>query len=128
MTVEKLCNSIYLGDRFCENVKIYESKIIFQINLISRIKEGESEWNYYNEKDLENGCLVFDKVISFTINNGSTINDEIEVHYINNEDGIYHFIVEGAEYQNDANAYKWVKFEIKCGDFYLLYNDTIIRE
>ena len=128
MTVEKLCNSIYLGDRYCENVKIYENKIIFQINLISRIKEGSSEWNYYNEKDLENGCLVFDNVISFSINNGTTINDEIEVHYINNEDGLYHFIVEGAEYSNDANTYKWVNFEIKCGDFYLLHNDTIIRE
>ncbi len=128
MTVKKLCNSIYLGDRYCENVKIYESKIIFQINLISRIKEDAKEWNYYDEKDLENGCLVFDNVISFRINNGSTINDEIEVHYISNEDGIYSFIVEGAEYLNDVNIYKWVKFEIKCRDFYLLHNDTIIRE
>ena len=128
MTVEKLCNSFYLGDRYCEKVIIKDNKIMFQINLISRIKEGASEWDFYNDKDLENGFLVFDNVINYSIDNGSTINDEIEVHYINNADGIYHFIVEGAEYSNDANTYKWVKFEIKCSDFYLLHNNTIIRE
>lgn len=101
---------------------------MFQINLISRIKEGASEWDYYNDKDLENGFLVFDNVINYKIDNGSTINDEIEVHYINKIDGIYYFIVEGAEYSNDANSYKWTKFEIKCCDFFLLHNNTIIRE
>ena len=80
MTVEKLCNSIYLGDRYCEKVIIKDNIIMFQINLISRIKEGAKEWEYYNDKDLENGFLVFDNVINFTINNGSTINDEIDVH------------------------------------------------
>lgn len=128
MTVEKLCNSIYLGDRYCENVIIKENRIIFQINLISRIKEGSSQWDYYNDKNLENGCLVFDSVINYSIDNGSTINDEIEVHYINNDDGIYHFIVEGAEYSNDSSTYNWVKFDIKCNDFYLFHNNTIIRD
>lgn len=128
MTVEKLCNSIYLGDRYCEKVIIKDNIIMFQINLISRIKEGAREWEYYNDKDLENGFLVFDNVTNYNIDNGSTINDEIEVHYISNDNGNYYFIVEGAEYQNDANTYKWVKFEIKCRDFYLLHNNTIIRE
>ena len=128
MTVEKLCNSIYLGDRYCEKVIINDNKIMFQINLISRLKEGSNKWEFYNDKDLENGFLVFDDVVNYNIDNGSTINDEIEVHYINNDNGNYYFIVEGAEYLNDANTYNWVKFEIKCRDFYLLHNNTKIRE
>ena len=52
MTVEKLFNSIYLGDRYCEKVIIKDNIIMFQINLISRIKEGAREWEYYNDKDL----------------------------------------------------------------------------
>ncbi|MBR6280895.1 MAG: hypothetical protein IKR14_00180 [Lachnospiraceae bacterium] len=128
MTVEELCNSIYLGDRYCENVEIRNNKIVFQINLISRIKEGSNERNFYADKDLERACLVFDCVEDFSIENGSTINDEIEIHYLANEDGIYHFIVEGAEYSDDASTYKWVKYNIMCRDFYLLHNDIIIRE
>ncbi len=126
MDMEKLCNSIYLGDRYCEKITISDNKIIFQINLISRIKEGTTEWNYNNDMDLEKGCLVFDNVINYSIKNGLTINDEIEIHYINSEDGIYHFVVEGAEYSNVDNLYNWVTFDIKCGDFYLLNNNNII--
>ena len=37
--IRKLLNSIYLGDRFCENVIFRENKILFQINCISRLKE-----------------------------------------------------------------------------------------
>jgi len=128
MTVEKLSNSIYLGDRYCENVTIIDDKLIFQINLISRVKEGTDEWNYNNDQDLEKGCLVFDKVITYSINNGSTINDEIEIHFISVENEVYHFIVEGAEYSDSGSTYKWVKYDIKCRDFYLLCDNKIIKE
>ena len=51
--IRKLLNSIYLGDRLCENVIFRENKILLQINCISRLKEGTNEWNYFSERDIE---------------------------------------------------------------------------
>ena len=75
--IRKLLNSIYLGDRFCENVIFRENKILFQINCISRLKEGTNEWNYFSERDIEHGYLVFDEVINYNLNSELPLNDEI---------------------------------------------------
>ena len=64
--MKKFLSSIYLGDRFCENVTVENHKISFQINLISRLKRGTKEWNYYSEEDIEHGHLVFDEVVDYT--------------------------------------------------------------
>lgn len=128
MTVEELCKSIYLGDRCCKKIDVYDEKITFQIDLISRIEEGTNEWNYYNDKDIENGYIVFDKLDRCSFINGTTINDEIEIHYLFCKNGVYHFTVEGAEYYGENNNYNWVTIDIACHDFYLMDNDIIIRE
>lgn len=36
----KVLDSIYLEDRFCEKVEVKDNRILFQINCISRLKEG----------------------------------------------------------------------------------------
>ena len=59
MTIEELCDSIYLGDRFCEGIEIANNRIIIHINCISRIREGASEWDYYVEKDIEKRLYRF---------------------------------------------------------------------
>ena len=51
--IKKFINSIYLGDRYCEKIEIKDDKISFQINCISRLKEGTKEWNYYSDEDIE---------------------------------------------------------------------------
>ncbi|HAJ5116044.1 TPA: hypothetical protein HLY95_16830 [Escherichia coli] len=48
------------------------------MNLISRIAYGTTEWNFYNNEDLENGYLVFTDVTFFNvIPNGSIPDDYI---------------------------------------------------
>ena len=128
MTIEELCNTIYLGDRWCKSIEIEEEKISFEIDLISRLQEGTSQWNYYNDRNIENGFIVFDKVINCFIRNGNTITDDIEVRYINNNNGVHHFIVEGTEWIKDSEKYITVEIEIYCRDFYLYDNGTIIRD
>ena len=71
--IKSFLGSIYLGDRFCEKVEISCNKIVFQINCISRIEEGSVEWNYYSEKDIEHGCLVFDGVVEYLIESYVTV-------------------------------------------------------
>ena len=128
MTIENLCGSIYLGDRCCIGVDVSDERIKFQIDLISRLEEGTSEWNYYNNRNIENGYIVFDKLVNYSVKNGTTINDEIEIHYLSCDNGIYHFRVEGAEYSSGATSYNWVTIDIACYDFYLLDGNNIIRD
>ena len=66
--IKKFLNSIYLGDRFCEKMEIRDDKIILQINCISRLEEGTKEWNYYSQKDIQHGCLVFGGVTEYSFN------------------------------------------------------------
>ena len=65
--IKKLLSSIYLGDRYCEKIEMKDDKISFQINCISRLKEGTKEWNYYSDEDIEHGCNVSDEAISTDI-------------------------------------------------------------
>ena len=70
-------NSIYLGDRYCENIIITDQRILFQIKCILRLEKGTREWNYYLDADIEHGYLVFDGVIDYCFNTALVLNDEI---------------------------------------------------
>ena len=56
--IEKILCSIYLGDRFCENVTIKDDKISFQIDCISRLRQGTEKWDYYSEEDIRKYGVV----------------------------------------------------------------------
>lgn len=75
--VKKFIRSLYLGDRYCEKVEIKDSMIMLQINCISRLEDGTEEWNYYSQKDIQHGYLVFDGVVDYYFSSKLTINDEI---------------------------------------------------
>lgn len=128
--MKKFLDSIYIGDRFCENVTIKDNKISFQINCISRLKEGTKEWNYYSEEDIEHGCLVFDEVIDFTSSSVLPFNDEIyaiEIAEKTNE--IYTFIVYGCNISDDAISTD-IRLQIRAKNFYIFnpQNNSIITE
>ncbi len=117
--IKKFLNSIYLGDRFCENIEIKNNKILLQINCISRLKEGAEEWNYYVEKDIEHGFLVFDDVIDFSLNSELPINDEIyEIKVTEKKDEIYSFIVYGCNISNNAISTD-IEMQIRAKKFYI---------
>ena len=128
MNAKELCNSIYLGDRYCKKMEIKGNKILFQINCISRLEEGTCNWNYYNDKDIIDGYIVFDHVVNYFIQNGKTINDEIDVKYITTEQGIHYFVVTGCEVSDNSTVYSMVKIEIYCKDFYLCDKSAVIRD
>lgn len=101
--IKKFLSSIYLGDRFCENVIMKDGKISFQINCISRLKEGTKEWNYYSEEDIEHGYLVFDGVVDFSSSSELPLNDEIyEIEITEKINDTYNFIVSGCNVSDDA--------------------------
>ena len=62
--------TIYLGDRGCTKIVIDNdhSIIKFQIDLISRIRSQSGYWEYYQDENLEEGCIVISSIESFTMN------------------------------------------------------------
>ncbi|EEA4940012.1 hypothetical protein DAV22_24335, partial [Salmonella enterica subsp. enterica serovar Enteritidis] len=69
---------IYLGDRAIKKIEfeLWEKEIRIQINLISRLAYGTTEWNFYNNEDLEDGYFVFFDVDCFSITPEGSIPDD----------------------------------------------------
>lgn len=129
-TIEKILSTIYLGDRFCENVVIQDEQILFQINCISRLREGTEEWNYYSEADIEHGYLVFDEVIDFRSSSELPFNDEIyAIEIVEKMNGIYTFIVYGCNVSDDAISTD-IELQIRAKNFYIFnpQNNCMITE
>lgn len=149
---EQLFNTIYLGDRYSERFEIQKDKIMFQINLISRLEPNTTIWNYYSGGDIEHGCMVFEEVADYRfvtkrllINNVIcepsvyeeyeglyTVNDEIGLESVSKEDnGYYTFIVEGVSASEvDVCTFRVMDIIIKAKRFYLYNpnNGSIITE
>lgn len=128
--IKKLLGSLYLGDRFCENIIIKDGKILFQINCISRLKEGTKEWNYYSKEDIEHGYLVFDEVVDYNLSSEKSFNDEIyEIKIVNKINGIYTFIVYGCNVSEDAVSTD-IEMQIRAKEFYIFnpQDNCIITE
>jgi hypothetical protein len=115
---------------YSEKIEIKDDKISFQINCISRLKEGTKEWNYYSDEDIEHGCLVFDEVVEFSSSSELVINDEIyEIDVVEKKDDIYSFIVYGCNMSDEAISTD-IELQIKAKKFYILnpQDNMIITE
>ena len=117
--IKKFIKSIYLGDRYCENLEINDKKIIFQINCISRVEDGDEEWNFYSKKDIDHGCLVFDEVVEFRSSSKLIINDEIyAIEVVEKKNDVYSFIVYGCNISDEAISTD-IEFYIKAKKIYI---------
>jgi hypothetical protein len=70
MNPEEFLKTIYLGDRGCKKILIdgWNHRFCIQVNSISRLETGTDTWNYYTDKDVENGWLVFSELSAFAVN------------------------------------------------------------
>lgn len=119
--IKRFLSFLYLGDRYCENVEILNKKITFQFNCISRLKPGTSEWNFYNDENVEDGCLVFDEVKEYQVSSELPFNEDIyDVRVESKEKGVYTFVVEGSNFSNDLVSTD-IKMIIKAKKVYI-YN------
>ena len=101
--IKRFLSSLYLGDRYCENVEILNKNITFQFNCISRIKPGTSEWNFYNDENVEHGCLVFDEVKEYQCSSDLPFNEDIyDIKVKTKEKDIYTFVVLGSNVSDDS--------------------------
>ncbi|ECC8925404.1 hypothetical protein DUQ00_23710 [Salmonella bongori] len=75
---------IYLGDRAIKKIEfdLWEKEIRIQVDLISRLAYGTTEWNFYNNEDLEDGYFVFSDVDCFNITPEGSIPDDYIISMI----------------------------------------------
>ncbi|HCL5073425.1 TPA: hypothetical protein N2F43_002713 [Salmonella enterica] len=75
---------IYLGDRAIKKIEfdLWEKEIRIQVNLISRLAYGTTEWNFYNNEDLEDGYFVFFDIDYFNITPEGSIPDDYIISMI----------------------------------------------
>jgi hypothetical protein len=64
MNPAKLIRSIYLGDRGRKAVVFDETKrqLRIQVDCIFLLRSGTGRWDYYTERDVQNGRIVFSGV------------------------------------------------------------------
>lgn len=118
--IHKLINSLYLGDRFCENVSFLQNKIIIQMNCISRIKKGSDTWNFYTDEDIQHGKIVFDDVTWYHSDSELIFNDAIyEIKVTDYENDIFLFTIYGSNVSEKAVSTD-VELKIKAKRFYII--------
>lgn len=74
---------IYLGDRAVKGFEIEsQSEVIrIQIDCISRLRIDTDKWDFYDEEDIENGYIVFNKVYYFEVVPSSIIPGDYIIDY-----------------------------------------------
>ncbi|MBL1274535.1 MAG: hypothetical protein COB30_000445 [Ectothiorhodospiraceae bacterium] len=82
MNVMNFINSIYLGDRGCKKILIdgWGKEVCIEVDVISRIRSPDGNWNYYDDEDIDNGLVVFKNIHSFLLTpQGKIPNDLINL-------------------------------------------------
>lgn len=115
MNIEQFMRTVYLGDRFLKEIVIdsYNKEIKLKINLISRIRNSDGIWNYYNDENIQDGYIVFSDVQRFALEpEGAIPNDEINDWECNEiGDGIYEVSFNVGSY-NSENQYRETKIRL----------------
>jgi hypothetical protein len=92
MNPKQFLDTIYLGDRACKKVLIdgWNNRCGIQVDSISRLEKGTTQWNYYTGEDVDNGWLVFHGLKSVSIApDGPVPNDFLEVVDVRETGGFY---------------------------------------
>jgi hypothetical protein len=82
MLAGEFLKTIYLGDRACKSVTIdgWGSRILIQVDEISRVRSASGRWEYYNDENIVDGLIVFSDVRSILFDPvGPIPNDYIEI-------------------------------------------------
>ena len=105
MNIRQFMKTIYLGDRGLKEIVIdsYNNEIKLKIDCISRIRDSEGMWNYYNDENIEDGYIVFSDIQTFSLEPKGVIPND----YINDwkceeiDKGIYEIVFNIGSYNSE---------------------------
>lgn len=98
MNPKDFVSTIYLGDRFCKRIIIdgYNQEVKIQVNVISRIRNDSGNWEFEKDENIEDGLIVFSKVVAIQLDTQGYIPNDI-IEFISVEpatpNGEYHIFI-----------------------------------
>ena len=118
--------TVYLGDRSIESLTLDGNKraLIFEVDLISRVRSPDGQWKYYDKEDIPNGKIVLDSVWQFSFHpQASFLNDYISnfevVSYIHNGKPMFKSTVSTGSIDREGIGSE-VRVEVIFEDLYLI--------
>ena len=102
MDAVKFINTIYLGDRCITGINIDSEhmSVKIQVDVISRIRSADGNWNFYTDEDVPNGKIVFNGCKRFILDSQGIIpSDFIDISEISKVgDEEYKIIFDASQY------------------------------
>ena len=102
MDAVKFINTIYLGDRCITGINIDSEhmSVKIQVDVISRIRSADGNWNFYTDEDIPNGKIVFNGCKRFVLDSQGIIpSDFIDISEISKVgDEEYKIIFDASQY------------------------------
>jgi len=130
MNVNKFVSSIYLGDRLLNGISLdlVHNELRLKIDLISRIRSNDGNWNFYNDEDIKNGEIVLMNVSSLRFSPDSILpNDQINYFSVtkNGEQDFFTMSVDSIS-GNDKNEEVLIEIKADKVALYNPYKDELI--
>ena len=132
MDAVKFINTIYLGDRCITGINIDSEhmSVKIQVDVISRIRSADGNWNFYTVEDIPNGKIVFNGCKRFILDSQGIIpNDFIDISEISKVgDEEYKIIFDASQYDFYQKRNIPITIQIVFSEVYIEDNTgTIIR-
>lgn len=123
MDVVSFLNSIYLGDRSITGFEVDTRSMLIkiQIDLISRIRSKDGNWDFYSDEDIPNGKIVFRGCSKFYLDSqGILPNDFVEIIEVNKIcDDEYKIVFDASQYDFSQKKLIPIKIKIYFSEVYL---------
>ena len=123
MDAVQFLNSVYLGDRGITGFTVDSSNMTIKIHIdiISRIRSKDGNWNYYTDEDVPNGKIVFCGCKKFVLDSHGIIPngfiDINEISKINNDE--YKIIFDMSQYDFSQKKFIPVSLQIVFSEVYI---------
>ena len=132
MDAVKFINTIYLGDRGITGINIDSEhmSVKIQVDVISRIRSADGNWNFYTDEDIPNGKIVFNGCKRFILDSQGIIpSDFIDISEISKVgDEEYKIIFDASQYDFYQKKNIPITIQIVFSEVYIEDNTgTIIR-
>ena len=132
MDAVKFISTIYLGDRGITGIYIDSEhmSVKIQVDVISRIRSADGNWNFYTDEDIPNGKIVFNGCKRFILDSQGIIpNDFIDISEISKVgDEEYKIIFDASQYDFYQKKNIPITIQIIFSEVYIEDNTaTIIR-
>lgn len=123
MDAVQFIKTIYLGDRCITGINIDSEhmSVKIQVDVISRIRSNDGNWNFYTDEDIPNGKIVFNGCKKFILDSQGVIPSDFidisEISKIENEE--YKIVFDASQYDFYQKKHIPITIQIVFSEVYI---------